>query len=208
MGMYGHLRQITPAELERLRDAPEDVEEFIHGKMLARLARIEAAVDEQSKVARVAGRELSPGEERKIRSEVFKKLMEESPLQDGPDVEGLRLEKSWHALHYLLNGTAEQAAPPLGNTIMGGEEIGEERDYGRVRFLTPLEVRQVAEALATISKDDLVRRFDIANMQAVNVIYPCRDQSEVELAQHYFEHLSRYYADAAASGNGMLLWVD
>lgn len=46
--------------------------------------------------------------------------MEESPLQDGPDEEWLTLEKSWHALHYLLNGTVDKAAPPLGNTIMGG----------------------------------------------------------------------------------------
>lgn len=47
----------------------------------------------------------------------------------------------------------------------------------------------------------------MANMKEANVIHPCRDQSEVELAQHYFERLTRYYADAAASGNGMLSWV-
>ena len=208
MGMHGHLREITPAELEHLQENPEAAEEFIHGKMLAQLANIEAAVDEQSKIARAAGRELSLGEERKIRSEVFKKLMGESPLQDGPDEEGLRLEKSWHVLHYLLTGATEAAPPPFGNAIMGGEEIGEERDYGRVRFLNPPQVREVAAALASISKEDLVRRGDLQGMAVAKVIYACRDESEVELALHYFEQVSRYYIDAAARGNAMLLYVD
>ncbi|MGP0020760.1 MAG: YfbM family protein [Candidatus Sulfotelmatobacter sp.] len=206
--MHGHLREITPVELERLQEEPEAVEEFIHFKMLAQLAKIEAAVDEQSKIARAAGRELGLAEERKIRSEVFKKLMEESPLQDGPDSEGLRLEKSWHVLHYLLTGGTEAAPPPLGSAIMGGEEIGEERDYGRVRFLNPPQVQEVAAALASISKEDLVRRCDIHAMAAAKVIYACRDESELELALHYFEQVSLYYADTAAHGNAMLLYVD
>jgi len=208
MGMHGHLREIAPAELERLQENPEAVEEFIHGKMLVQLAKIEAAVDEQSKNARATGRELSPGEERKIRSEAFKKLMEESPLQDGPDEDGLRLEKSWHVLHYLLTGTTKEAPPPFGNAIMGGEEIGEERDYGRVRFLTTPQVREVTAALASVTKEELFRRCDIQVMAAAKVIYACRDESELALALHYFEQVSRYYADAADRGNAMLLYVD
>jgi uncharacterized protein DUF1877 len=77
-----------------------------------------------------------------------------------------------------------------------------------VRFLTPQQVREVASALALISKDELARRFDIAKMAAANVIYPCRDQSELELALHYFDHVCRYYSDAAGNGNAMLLYVD
>jgi hypothetical protein len=38
-------------------------------------------------------------------------------------------------------------------------------------------------------------------------IYPVRDQSELRLAQDYFALVSRYYAEAAAAGNAMLLWV-
>jgi hypothetical protein len=43
-------------------------------------------------------------------------------------------------------------------------------------------------------------------MKAAN-IYPVRDKSELELAQGYFEQLSRYYAEASADGNAMLLWI-
>jgi hypothetical protein len=50
------------------------------------------------------------------------------------------------------------------------------------------------------------KRFDLKVMMTVN-IYPVKDGSELELAEHYFEHVSRYYSEAAASGNAMLLWV-
>ena len=57
-----------------------------------------------------------------------------------------------------------------------------------------------------ISKDDLRKRFDLKAMMAAK-IYPVRDQSELRLAQDYFALVSRYYAEAAAAGNAMLLWV-
>ena len=78
--------------------------------------------------------------------------------------------------------------------------------YGPARFLTPQQVHEVATALEAISKDDLSARFDLKAMMAAR-IYPCKDDSELELAQDYFEQLLRYYADAAANGNAMLLWV-
>jgi hypothetical protein len=90
---------------------------------------------------------------------------------------------------------------------LGGQEIGDNLGYGPARFLTPQQVREVAAALASISKVDLRGRFDLKAMMAAN-IYPVRDSSELELAQDHFEPLSHYYAEAAASGNAMLLWVE
>ena len=118
----------------------------------------------------------------------------------------MNLEKSWHVLHYLLTGKVEEAPAPLGNAILGGQEIGDDLGYGPARFLTSKQVREVAGALEAVSKDELAARFDLDAMLAAR-IYPVRDASELELAQHYFEHLSRYYSDAAASGNAMLLYV-
>jgi Domain of unknown function (DUF1877) len=212
MGMYGHLRQIAPAELEKLQLDSEAVEEFIHGKIRATAPNVKAALERVQKIAleaRASGKASNPAEQEKLRAQVLKELEGVGArLQDGPSEDGLRLEKSWHVLHYLLTGKTEEAPPPLGNAILGGQEIGEDRDYGRVRCLIPKQVREVAAALAKISKDDLVRRVDLRNMTAAKVIYPCRDQSEVELAQHYYEHMARYYADAAANGNAMLLYID
>jgi len=38
-------------------------------------------------------------------------------------------------------------------------------------------------------------------------IYPVRDRSELRLAEDYFALASHCYAEAAAAGNAMLLWV-
>jgi hypothetical protein len=39
-------------------------------------------------------------------------------------------------------------------------------------------------------------------------IYACGDKEELELAQHYFEHLVKYYAEAANRGDAMLLYIE
>ena len=213
MGMYGHVRQITPEELNQLQLHSQSVEQFLFGKTETNAPIIRAALERVQEIAKRAkaanGQTQDPAELEKTRALILKELESTGVrVQEGAGEDGLSLEKSWHALHYLLTGTTEAGAPPLGNAILGGEEIGEERDYGRVRFLTPQQVRDVAVALGSLSKEDLVARFDVKKMKAASVIYPCRDQSEFELAQHYFEQLSHYYADAAANENAILFWVE
>jgi hypothetical protein len=208
VGMYGHIRQITPEQLKQFQRDPESLEKFLFGAIEANAPKMLAALERVQEIARTAkasGQIEDATERERTRSLILKELMSAGAPTPG---DGLSLEKSWHALHYLLTGTSQPAPSAVGNAILGGEEIGDERDYGRVRFLTTREVREVAEALAATSKEDLARHFDIEKMKAAKVIYPCRDQSEFELAQDYFEQLSDYYVDGAASGNAMLLWVE
>jgi hypothetical protein len=48
----------------------------------------------------------------------------------------------------------------MGNVVMGGTETPIDTTYGKVRFLKPEEVREVANALSQISVKDLRARFD------------------------------------------------
>jgi len=43
-------------------------------------------------------------------------------------------------------------------------------------------------------------------MDAAN-IYACDSEEELELAQAYFERMVHFYADAAAMGNAMILYL-
>lgn len=210
MGMRCRIRQITPAELQNFQRNPKTIEEAVVGNIRAIAPTTKAALERVQQMAlqaQASGVLTDPAEQEKVRAEILKELAAAGAgLQDGPDENGLNLEKSWHVLHYLLTGKIEEAAPPLGNAILGGKEIGEDLGYGPARFLTAENVREVASALALISKDDLAKRFDLNAMKAAN-IYCCHDESELEMAQHYFEHLSAYYADAAANGTAMLLYI-
>jgi Domain of unknown function (DUF1877) len=210
MGMYGRLRQVTPSALERLESNPEEVEEFINGEpgsvgaAEAALERVKALVTD----FQVSDKARDPVEQQKLRALILNNLKEAGVRLPGETPEdGLSIEKSWQVIHYLLTGRTDQAPPPLGNAILGGVEIGQERDYGRIRFLTPVQIREVAEALAAVSRDDLSRHFDLARMTIANV-YPRTDHLDIEWVLHYFEPLCRYYADAAANGNAMLLWIE
>jgi len=208
--MYGRLRQIAPTVLDRLKNHPEEVEEFISGKAES-VHAAEAALERVKKLVtdfQVSDKARDPLEQQKLRALILDDLKAAGVRLPGETPEdGLSLEKSWQIIHYLLTGHIDQAPPPLGNAVLGGEEIGEERDYGRVRFLAPLQVREVREALSAISIDDLFRRFDIESLRAAKV-YPRTDHTDREWVQHYFELLCRYYSDAAANGNDMLLWIE
>jgi Domain of unknown function (DUF1877) len=210
MGMYGRLRQVTLTELANLKVNPEEVEEFIHGKA-ENAEAAEAALDRVKKLVtdfQLSEKASDPIEQQKLRAEILEDLKAAGVRLPGETPEsGLSIEKSWQVIHYLLTGKIDQAPPPLGNAILGGEEIGQERDYGRVRFLSPVQVREVAYALSGISRDVLFQRFDIESMKAAK-IYPRMDHLDLEWVMHYFESLSRYYAEAATNGNAMLLWIE
>lgn len=117
------------------------------------------------------------------------------------------MEKSWHSVHYLLTGTAQETDSVLGKTILGGKEIGADVGYGPARYLEPSEVQEIAKTLKNVSEKELARRFDLKAMIAANV-YACRDEGELALAQHYFTHIVAYYTDAAERGDAMLLYLD
>lgn len=120
------------------------------------------------------------------------------------------LDKSWHGLHYLLTGTAFEGTPPLALAILGGAGIGDEADYGPVRFLTPGEVASVAAALSGITAEELTRRYDPEAMEE-QAIYPQIWASEgaeaLDYLLDYFGSLQAAYAEAAARGDAVLLWI-
>lgn len=63
----------------------------------------------------------------------------------------LDIEKSWHAIHFFLNGGAWEGCPPLDFLVGGGTEIGtEEVAYGPARAFRSDEVRAIWRALEPV----------------------------------------------------------
>jgi hypothetical protein len=120
----------------------------------------------------------------------------------------LSLEKSWHGLHYLLTGTAEEGKEPLGFLVAGGEEIGEDLGYGPARMLDAQKVKELNRALALISDAELDRRFDLEAL-ADNQVYPfIWDESREDLLQEYlgyFHQLKQYVDQTGRQNNGLLV---
>src|SRR5437763_1889481 len=183
MGMIGHLRAVTEDQLRTFQQAPASIGELLHGKARANTANLMAALQRAQEIGlRTMG---NPAEKEKARLEIIRELtaaVVKLPT-DGPDKDGLSLEKSWHSLHYLLTGSAQEVDSPLGNAILGGKEIGPDLGYGPARFLDARQVQEVSSALSKVSNDDLARRFDLRAINAAKV-YACDDDGDLELAQH------------------------
>jgi hypothetical protein len=214
MSMIGHLRAVTPAELARLQEHPASIREFLKSpkkdlnavKAKNALLRAQRVAMEAQAAAKSGG--LSPEEKAQLRDQIIQAIESSGafPALQGLSERGLTLEKSWHTLHYLLTGSSREAKTTLGMTIRG-REFGPDVGYGPARYLDPADVAKVAQALAKVSNDDLARRFDLQAMIAARV-YACGDESELKLAQRYFAMVVRYYTEAAARGDAMILFID
>jgi len=130
----------------------------------------------------------------------------------------LSIDKDWHALHVLVTGEMSSPSeiqpvpPPLGNLVMGGTETPFDAGHGKVRFLTPDEVREVADALSRISVEDLRARFDPVAFTRAKV-YPTPRQGgwDIEALEPLlftYRQLVGFFRDAAREGNVVLISFD
>jgi Domain of unknown function (DUF1877) len=128
----------------------------------------------------------------------------------------LSIGKDWHALHFLLTGEGDiwkiTVPPPLGNVVQGGKETPWECTYGHVRSLTPVEVREVAQALGDVSVEELRSRVDVESFNAAQ-IYPHGKRGawtaeEIESVFDIYPLLVLLFQEAANAGDMMLLSSD
>jgi hypothetical protein len=142
-------------------------------------------------------------------SDIQDVLYPEDGEAEHPEGRHLDIDKSWHAIQFLLTGEPWEGEPPLGNVVMGGTELGEEDvGYGPARGLTPAEVKSVSAALGEISGEQLWSRFD-KQAFAEAEIYPQGWDGEGKqyIVEHY-EALRQFFADAAAAGDAMILYLN
>ncbi|MDG4780721.1 YfbM family protein [Micromonospora sp. WMMD961] len=126
-----------------------------------------------------------------------------------PDPE-LDLGKSWHAVHYLITGSAWGLGDgAAGAAILGGAEIGEDGGYGPARLLGPDAVRAVATELNALDVETLRTRYD-ADAMATADIYPIgwtNDEAEFDNLVVHLVELSQFYRTAADNGQAVLLAI-
>ena len=122
----------------------------------------------------------------------------------------LDLDKTWHAIHFTLNGKAWEGEEPLFLTILGGEEIGEDIGYGPARYLLPDQVRVVAQALSSITPDDFAVKFDPSAL-AVAEIYPdiwSEGAEALEYVQSFYKDLRDFYIEASERNDSVLIYLN
>ena len=128
-----------------------------------------------------------------------------------PDGSHLDIDKSWHAIHFLLNDSQWEGEYPLACVVMGGECIGDQDvGYGPARYLTSQQVKDVANAVEEISEATLLAKFNAERMNQEE-IYPhgWRDSQEERdyVGQHYAS-LVNFFRRTANAGDAMIVYLN
>jgi hypothetical protein len=121
------------------------------------------------------------------------------------------LYKSWHCMHFLLNGHPWNGEIPYGWAVFGGSELGSvDVGYGPARYLLPEQVEEVAEGLGKLPPDDLFEAYAPEAMRRAE-LYCAPDEGDEEdeerSLREYYERLCGFYERAAKDGYGVLTWL-
>ncbi|MGE5927716.1 MAG: YfbM family protein [Gemmatimonadota bacterium] len=98
------------------------------------------------------------------------------------------LDKAWHGAHWLLTGSVWEGDWPLSFILKGGTDLDYDGPWNSPpRTFSAAEAREIAEALAKVSDDELRARYQPDEMMKAE-IYPeiwDREPDDVEDPQGY-----------------------
>ena len=123
--------------------------------------------------------------------------------------DGVDLDKYWHAIHFLLTGTAGDLPDhPVGALMSGGRTIGRTEERRPERLLSPEAVHRLAAALRDVSWAGLSTRYDPGALEAAE-IYPGywtrNDIDHLPDVIERYDDLSRIATETEKSGGWLLV---
>jgi hypothetical protein len=194
MGMEGNVRSLGLADLERARADADYLEHFLRREIPRELVERKLA----------SGKNL-PAE---VRAH-YEALLQGAP--EGVEVApALDLHKAWHGIHFLLTAGG---APALAFAVLPhpGQTFGSDQGRGPPGYLLPVQVKEIALALAALDVDELRRRYDPKKMAELE-IYPSaiwlrEDEDNFDWLMQFYQPLPAYYESAASAGSAMLVWI-
>jgi len=125
--------------------------------------------------------------------------------------EPVRLDRAWHAIHFVLNGSRLGGNPPLNFLVDEGTAVGEiDVGFGPARVLTSAEVRALAKALAAVEPEDVRGQLDLSQLDAMR-IYPGawqRNGLDVDYVVGHYGARRELVARLARDGLGLVLYIN
>src|SRR5579864_6584951 len=110
------------------------------------------------------------------------------------------LNKAWHAIHFVLNGSRLGGNEPLNFLVDEGTPVGDvDVGYGPARVLSSGQVRSLAAALDPIEPDHVAQRVDLERFEE-EAIYPGnwqRNGYDVEYVVSHYREMRELIARAA-----------
>jgi hypothetical protein len=127
-----------------------------------------------------------------------------------PHSQALDLDKTWHAIHFVLNGDAYGGQGALAMVFFGGEEIGEDLGIGPARYLTVEQVKQVAEEIEKINDAQFTAQYDLDALDQADIYPNMWDEDSEEGLEYllpYFQDLKQFYQETALRNQAVLIYI-
>jgi hypothetical protein len=224
MGMRAAIEQITPQQLAEFLQNPPRAYDYVLAEFLGNpteMAMFETMLKQAEQRMGMTGAAEQLAHIRRERDAMKARagihLVKgdkgtQSTANPKPERKRFWLEKDWHVLHYLLNGTAEGGMGPLADAVLGGAEIPDANGimgYGPLHYLTVEQVSDISAALAVIDPKELLSTFDQkdAIRKHIYLAEALTDQADWSYFAGFFESFQDFYKDAAMHGNAMLLQI-
>jgi hypothetical protein len=205
MGMTGGLVRASAAEIQRLRETPSELPDFLDCNVWApalREVRPKGVLGWLWKLSPIRIQEVDPEAVRPADANT-------APVRPHVD-----LEKAWHGLHFLFTGTAWEGEEPACFLTRGGEEIGDEDlGYSSIRVLDPHRLGEFARFLDGLTPEELRRWFEPRRMKELK-IYPgvwvrknFDGEAELEYLLTSFDELRRFVSNTVKTGDGAIVFL-
>ena len=113
-------------------------------------------------------------------------------------------DKAWDAIHRCLtDGKLEFGSSVFHKCILGDRNLNEEPDY-IISFLDSADVKQVAQAIKSINKEAMKKKYDAIDTET----YQGEPSDEdFEYTWESFAFLQKFFQKAAADNRAMLFAV-
>jgi hypothetical protein len=122
----------------------------------------------------------------------------------------LDVDRSWHAIHYILCGDPWEPIGVVGLAVMGGNEFGEDFGHGAARWFAPEDVHQIAAALKPITVLAFIDLMKIRDWKDAD-IYSCNlqafEEAEIAHVASHYNDMRIAYMTAAAHGQAMVAYI-
>ena len=119
------------------------------------------------------------------------------------------LDKSWHAIHFMLNGSVQGVSTIAGELIVGGNPISEEdMGYGPARYFEASKVLEISADLENITNELLFEKFN-AMLEQGNEIYPGFQNTDEdrEYISGYFSGLKEFCKKATQENKCLISYM-
>lgn len=140
------------------------------------------------------------------RLEFLQEDIEETIMENEPE-RFAEFDKSWDALHRSLTDGKfewENGTFPLNHVILGGQQIYHEDDY-IMSLKTPEQVKQIAEAIVTISEEDLRKGYN--RIDSNDYGFDLTDE-DFEYTWTWFQDSLDFWKKAASENRFVLFTAD